>query len=155
MIPRPMTVSRFIAGGFGTGFAPLAAGTVASLAAVATGAGLMLISSRAVAAATLLATFGGYAAIRRSRVEGDPGWVVIDEFAGQWITLLALPRPTAAGLALAFVLFRIFDITKLGPIGWADRQHGAFGIMADDVIAGLIAALLLAGIRFLWPGLLM
>ena len=73
-------------------------------------------------------------------VTGDPGWVVIDEFAGQWITLLALARPRSPGLIAAFVLFRLFDITKLGPVGWADRQHGAFGIMADDVIAGVIAA---------------
>jgi phosphatidylglycerophosphatase A len=60
---------------------------------------------------------------------------------------------TWIGCILAFVLFRLFDITKLGPVGWADRQHGAFGIMADDVIAGLIAALLLSALRMLLPGL--
>jgi phosphatidylglycerophosphatase A len=99
----------------------------------------------------LAATFGGYRAVRRAGIEGDPGWVVIDEFAGQWITLLALARPTVPGLIAAFLLFRIFDITKLGPVGWADRQHGAFGIMADDVIAGIIAAALLGTVRILRP----
>jgi phosphatidylglycerophosphatase A len=144
-----MRLARFIAAGFGTGYAPFAAGTVASAAAVVSGAGLMLLSPRALALAAVLATFGGYLAVKRASVEGDPGWVVIDEFAGQWITLLALPRPTIPGLLAAFVLFRIFDITKLGPVGWADRRHGAFGIMADDVIAGIIAAAFLALLRFL------
>ena len=78
---------------------------------------------------------------QRAGIQGDPGWVVIDEFAGQWITLVPLHHLSAVGLILAFVLFRFFDITKLGPVGWADRQHGAFGVMADDVIAGAIAAL--------------
>ena len=65
--------------------------------------------------------------------------------------MLALSRPTIAGLITAFILFRLFDITKLGPVGWADRQHGAFGIMADDVIAGVIAAPLLLLAQALWP----
>jgi phosphatidylglycerophosphatase A len=146
-----MTLARFVAAGFGTGYAPLAAGTVASAAALVTGAGLLLLSPWALAAVALLATFGGYLAVRSASIQGDPGWVVIDEFAGQWITLLALARPTLPGLIAAFMLFRLFDITKLGPIGWADRQHGAFGIMADDVIAGIIAAALLLLLRLTRP----
>jgi len=147
-----MTPYRFIAGGFGTGFVPVAAGTVASLAAVLVGAMLMMLSPWALPLAALLATAGGFLVIHRADIQGDPGWVVIDEFAGQWITLLALPRPSAAGLVLGFVLFRLFDVTKLGPVGWADRQHGAFSIMADDVIAGVIAALLLGLAGKTWPG---
>jgi phosphatidylglycerophosphatase A len=69
--------------------------------------------------------------------------VVIDEFAGQWIALLPLSHPSPLGLLAAFVLFRLLDITKPGPIGWADRQHGPLGVMADDVIAGGIAAVVL------------
>jgi phosphatidylglycerophosphatase A len=146
-----MRLDRFIAAGFGTGYAPVAAGTVASAAAVISGAGLVLISPWALAFAAVLATFGGYLAIQRASIEGDPGWVTIDEFAGQWITLLALARPTFPGLLAAFILFRIFDITKPGPVGWADRRHGAFGIMADDVIAGIIAAVILLSVRLLKP----
>jgi phosphatidylglycerophosphatase A len=146
-----MRLARFVAAGFGTGYAPVAAGTVASAAAVLTGAGLLQLSPLALAAAALLATVGGTVAVKRADVEGDPGWVVIDEFAGQWITLLALARPTVAGVILAFLLFRLFDITKLGPVGWADRQHGAFGVMADDVIAGIIAAIVLILARLLCP----
>jgi phosphatidylglycerophosphatase A len=150
-----MRLARFIAAGFGTGYAPVAAGTVASVAAALTGAGLLHLSPLALAMAALLATAGGTVAVRRAGVEGDPGWVVIDEFAGQWISLMALGRPTLAGVIAAFVLFRLFDVTKLGPVGWADRQHGAFGIMADDVIAGIITAVVLVLVRLLRPQWLM
>jgi phosphatidylglycerophosphatase A len=150
-----MKVARFIAAGFGTGYAPVAAGTVASFVAVLTGGALLALSPLALALAALAAIIGGYLAIQRAGVKGDPGWVVIDEFAGQWITLLALGTPSIPGLLAAFLLFRLFDITKLGPVGWADRRHGAFGIMADDVIAGMIAAALLAILRLLRPQWLM
>jgi phosphatidylglycerophosphatase A len=146
-----MRVARFIAAGFGTGYAPLAAGTVGSAAAAVTGGLLLVVSPWLLALAALLATVGGYLAVKRAVTEGDPGWVVIDEFAGQWITLLALARPTIPGLIAGFILFRLFDITKLGPVGWADRRHGAFGIMADDVIAGMIAAALLITVRVIRP----
>jgi phosphatidylglycerophosphatase A len=150
-----MRLARFIAAGFGTGYTPVAAGTVASAAAALTGAGLLQLSPLALTAAALLATIGGMVAVTRAGVEGDPGWVVIDEFAGQWISLMALGRPTLAGVVAAFVLFRLFDVTKLGPVGWADRQHGAFGIMADDVIAGIITAVVLVLVRLLRPQWLM
>lgn len=81
----------------------------------------------------------------------DPSEIVIDEVCGQWIALL----PVAFGAQMmsaditalwpgwiaAFVLFRLFDITKWGPIGWADRMHGPTGVMLDDVIAGVFAAI--------------
>jgi phosphatidylglycerophosphatase A len=146
-----MTLSRLIAAGLGTGYAPVAGGTVASAAAVVVGAGLLAVSPWLLLIAAIAATVGGYAAIRRVQPDGDPGWVVIDEVAGQWLALLGLAYATWVGCILAFVLFRLFDITKLGPVGWADRQHGAFGIMADDVIAGVIAAVLLLGLRVLRP----
>ncbi len=81
----------------------------------------------------------------------DPSEIVIDEVAGQWIALL----PVAFGAAMmgvpvvalwpgwiaAFVLFRLFDITKPWLVGWADRRDDAVGVMLDDVIAGLFAAI--------------
>jgi phosphatidylglycerophosphatase A len=149
-----MNIARWIAGGFGTGFAPVAPGTVASAAATLVGALLLWWSPYALPVAILAATFGGWWAIRAALVEGDPHWVVIDEFAGQWVALLALRTVTPVGLLLAFFLFRIFDITKLGPVGWADRRHDAAGIIADDLIAGVIAAAILWGIRACWPGAL-
>jgi phosphatidylglycerophosphatase A len=147
-------VWRLIAAGIGTGYAPVAAGTVASAAAVLVGAGLLALSPWMLALAALIASVGGFVAVERAHIQGDPGWVVIDEFAGQWITLLALARPGVWGLLVAFVLFRLLDVTKLGPVGWADRQHGSFGIMADDIIAGVIAALLLMLGGWIWPVLL-
>lgn len=146
--------ARLVAAGFGSGWAPKAPGTSGSLAAAVIGALLLAWSPWALAAAALLAAIGGFLAIGRARVQGDPGWVVIDEFAGQFITLLGLARPSLWGVVLAFALFRLLDITKPGPVGWADRQHGAFGIMADDVVAGVIASLVLLAARLAFPAIL-
>ena len=68
--------------------------------------------------------------------------------------MLALARVAPLGLLAAFVLFRVLDIGKFGPIGWADRRHDPIGVMADDVIAGAIAAVILWAVRMGWPHLL-
>lgn len=85
---------------------------------------------------------------------GDPGWVVIDEFAGQWLAMLPLAHPSLAGCAAAFALFRLFDIAKPGPVGWLDRQRGAWAIIGDDMVAGAIAACCIGAARWALPGLL-
>lgn len=146
--------ARCVAAGFGTGLAPVAAGTVASAVATLAGAALLRWSPFALPAAILLATFGGLWAIHAAQIEGDPRWVTIDEFAGQWIALLGLAAATPIGLLVAFLLFRLLDVTKPGPIGWADRQHGAAGIMADDLVAGALVAGILWALRSRWPGVL-
>ncbi|UWQ93968.1 phosphatidylglycerophosphatase A [Rhodobacteraceae bacterium M385] len=84
----------------------------------------------------------------------DPSEIVIDEVAGQWVALWPVSfgawmmgadiLALYPGLIAAFLAFRAFDILKPGPVGWADRQHGAFGIMADDVIAGWLASMVVA-----------
>jgi phosphatidylglycerophosphatase A len=141
-----MTLAKWIASGAGTGFSPKAPGTAGSLLALILA--IPLIGHPIwLAAAALAATAAGLWAIPRANGTEDPGWVVIDEIAGQWLTLLGLATLTWWGLAAAFALFRLLDITKPGPIGWADRQHGAFGVMADDVIAGIIGAIILVGSR--------
>lgn len=110
---------------------------------------------------TILATAVGFwaaADMIKDDPLADPSEFVLDEFAGQILALWALSLPawlhnidiTALwpGWIAAFVLFRLFDIRKPGPVGWADRKHGAFGIMTDDLIAGVMAAIgvaLLAG----------
>jgi len=147
-------LARLVASGLGSGYAPAAPGTAGSLVALILGAGLLRLSPALLAVAVLLATVGGWWSVRKLRLDDDPGWVVVDEFAGQWIAMLALPRPSFAGLAGAFVLFRLLDITKPGPVGWADRHHSATGVMADDIIAGAIAAGLLWTVRSFWPGVL-
>lgn len=71
-------------------------------------------------------------------VHDDPR-IVVDEFVGLWITLLAAP-PTWLAAGLGFLLFRLFDVWKPWPIRWADRRvPGALGVMLDDVLAGLAA----------------
>ena len=152
---RPQNrVAYIIAAGFGAGAAPRAPGTAGSLVGLAIGALLLQASPALLFAATLLATYGGLWAISAATglpmratpdaaTHADPGWVVIDEMAGQMLALVALHRPTPLGLLAAFALFRLFDIAKPGPIGWVDRQGGAAGIMADDLLAGFSAALCL------------
>ena len=162
-----MTPARLIAAGLGTGFSPWAPGTAGSVLGLALGAGLLWFSPYALGVVTLLLAFGGMPIISRATglpirpaahaAQGDhddPGWVVIDEVAGQCLALLALPRPSWAGAALAFAVFRVLDILKPGPIGWADRQGGAWGIMADDLIAGFVACLVVGGAHVRWPGIL-
>ena len=148
-----MKAARFVALGFGAGLFPKAPGTAGSLVGLASGLALLAHSRQALAAGTAGATLLGLWAIKaatgqpwRSTTKGrhdDPGWVVIDEVAGQMLALLALKRPGWIGALAAFALFRAFDIAKPGPIGWADRQGGSAGIMADDVLAGLAAAVVL------------
>jgi phosphatidylglycerophosphatase A len=71
----------------------------------------------------------------------DHGGIVWDEFVGYWITLFMVPSGWA-WVVLGFVVFRLFDILKPWPIGWVDRKvEGGLGIMLDDVIAGIMAAL--------------
>jgi phosphatidylglycerophosphatase A len=149
-----LSFSRVIASGFGTGFLPVAPGTFASLVAVAIGAGFLSVSPFALPIAALVAAVGGVWAIAAAGGDDDPGWVVVDEFAGQWIAMLSLARPTLAGLAAAFVLFRFLDIVKPGPVGWADRQRGAAAVMADDLIAGAITAAILWAVQSRWPEML-
>jgi phosphatidylglycerophosphatase A len=97
----------------------------------------------------------GYWATRRMLGEdttADPSWVVVDEGVGQLLVLAALPTGTGApGVILAFLLFRLFDITKPGPVGWADRRHGATGVMLDDIVAGVFAASLVLLLRAVLP----
>lgn len=77
----------------------------------------------------------------------DPGQVVIDEIAGQWLVLLVVVSPGWFEYGLGFVLFRAFDIFKPWPVSWADKTiKGGFGIMIDDVLAAGYAAVVLYAI---------
>ena len=135
--------ARLIAGGFGAGLVPKAPGTAGALLAVAAGALLLAWSPAALPVAAILAAGIGVWAVAAAGLQGDPGWVVIDEVAGQFVAMLPLSRPAWPGLLLAFSLFRLFDIAKPGPVGWVDRRHGAWAVMADDLVAGALAAAVL------------
>ena len=142
-------MSRSVASFFGIGFFPVAPGTAGSAVALLIGAALMSGPPWLLPLAAALAAVAGYFAIRHGVADSnsDPGWVVIDEVAGQWIAMLGLAEISATGLAAAFVGFRLLDVWKPGPVSWADRQPGAFGIMADDILAGAGVALALYAAR--------
>lgn len=140
-----------LAFGFGSGLSPKAPGTAGTLLAVpcflllcqlpfsyyllfliaATGLGIWLCDKTA----------------RDLRVHDHPG-IVWDEMVGYWITMLCMPA-TIINVVTGFLLFRLFDIWKPFPIRWFDRKvKGGFGIMIDDVVAGLMAWFCLYGIQY-------
>ena len=104
--------------------------------------------------ATFVVFFVGWwatAEVTRGKEDHDPSEVVIDEVAGQWIALWVTsygayrmgldPLALYPGWIASFLFFRLFDITKPNLIGWADRRGDALGVMLDDVIAGVYAAI--------------
>jgi phosphatidylglycerophosphatase A len=130
---------------FGAGLLPLMPGTWGSLAALPCA---WAISSLWGAAALAIATaiifiVGCWAAGTIASTSGaaDPGVIVIDEVAAQWLVLLPAPLDPLA-YAAAFLLFRLFDIWKPWPVRWVDRRvHGGLGIMLDDLLAAAYAIL--------------
>jgi phosphatidylglycerophosphatase A len=133
----------------GTGFFPIAPGTVGSFVAV-----LVLffapVMSLSLFVAAILVTLaaGVWAAGRCEKLWGkDPGRVNWDEVAGQMITLLLVPK-TLLFYTAGFFLFRFFDILKPSPVRDAEKLPGGWGIMMDDVLAGVYAALCLHIARY-------
>ncbi|MGH8090727.1 MAG: phosphatidylglycerophosphatase A family protein [Rudaea sp.] len=143
----------WIACGFGSGLSPFAPGTAGSLAALLPWLALRELPLPWFVAALVFAfALGVWAcgwAVRTLKI-ADPSVVVWDEFVGQWIALTPLvwwPRSALWSLC-GFILFRIFDIAKPWPVSWADRKvPGGLGVMLDDVIAGVYAALALAALQ--------
>lgn len=136
--PEGMQPMRFIASLGGIGHLRPAPGTWGSLAVLPLG---LLPPWVALLAALIFTGLGYWALTRLPEAASDPGWVVVDEAAGQSLALAAVTG--WLGLLLAFALFRLLDITKPGPVGWADRQKGPLGVMGDDIIAGALAGLIL------------
>ena len=139
---------------FGAGLLPVSPGTWGSLAALPFGWALAACWGAAglVGGAALVFAVGCWAAGAIGRASGlkDPGAIVIDEVAAQWLVLAVAPLHPAP-YAVGFLLFRVADILKPWPASWADRRvGGGFGVMLDDVIAAIYAGLLLALIVALW-----
>ena len=134
----------WIACGFGSGLVPKAQGTVGSLAAILPWLWLRhLPLAQYVLVIAIVFVVGTWACEQAGRRLGvdDHRALVIDEFVGQWIALVpALLGPWWLVLA-GFVLFRVFDVGKPWPIAWLDRRlKGGLGVMIDDVVAGVFAA---------------
>ncbi|QWT20385.1 phosphatidylglycerophosphatase A [Bacillus sp. NP157] len=149
-----VTPAGWIATGFGAGLAPRAQGTVGSLVALVPWLALHAMPVWAwlllIAASFALGVWACNVAGRLIGVD-DHRSLVWDEFVGQWIALLpVLVFPGLAWVVLGFVLFRVFDVWKPWPIGWFDRRvKGGLGVMLDDVIAGLFAAIALHLVQFI------
>jgi phosphatidylglycerophosphatase A len=137
---------HLLAFGFGAGCSPQAPGTMGTLLAVGIYLPLQHLSLSFYLAVLLAVTlFGFWVCDRASRdlgVHDHPG-IVWDEIAGYLLTMTAAPQGWI-WIAMGFALFRLFDIWKPWPIGWLDRRvGGGVGIMLDDLVAGLFAAVCL------------
>lgn len=143
LIKRPV---HFLAFGFGSGLSSKAPGTMGTAVAIVP---YLLLAELPLLLymAMLLATFlvGVYLCHRTASdlgVHDHPG-IVWDEFVGYWLTMFMAP-PGWLWIVIGFVWFRFFDVLKPWPISWCDKHvHGGFGIMLDDVLAGLMALLAL------------
>jgi phosphatidylglycerophosphatase A len=145
--------AKLVATGLGSGYSKVAPGTAGSFV------GLLLflpLSTRPwpvqLAATVAVTVVGVFAAQRVATLVArkDPGLVVVDEVAGQWITFLSLPFTPATAVA-GFVLFRVMDVFKPWPARALERLPGGIGIMADDVAAGIYAQLILRVGLAIWP----
>ncbi len=146
LIPLCRHPLNLLAFGFGSGLMRKAPGTFGSVAALpflplfaplplVFGAALLVVTA---AAGIVICGHAG-----RQLGQADPGCVVWDEMVGVWLTLFAVPLSLPAVVA-GFLLFRLFDIAKPWPISWCDRHlKGGLGIMVDDLVAALLAALVL------------
>lgn len=135
------------------GLSPVLPGTCGSAVAALVAPFLYIPLSIPGRICALLVLFwlGGLAATRAERLLGrtDPGEIVIDELVGVWLVLLPFHQPDWKQIGIAFVLFRIFDMTKPWPVHASEQWlPGGFGVMIDDVIAALQALLVMGGLRF-------
>jgi phosphatidylglycerophosphatase A len=143
---------NILAFGFGSGCAPKAPGTFGTLAAVP----LYLLLEPLPAVYYLLVCLlafglGVWFCGHASKALGvhDHGGIVWDEFVGYWITMFMAPNGWE-WIVFGFVLFRVFDIWKPWPIKVIDQNvHGGFGIMIDDVLAGVYAGIILQVVAYL------
>ena len=157
-----LRASTVVASVFGIGYFQVAPGTVMSavavplaiLIAIHGGGGVgLLAASIAVFAIGVLACADHV----RSTGRQDPSECVIDELAGQWLACAFAVLPfgglrsdtiSLPAFALAFGLFRLFDIWKPWPVSWADKKTTALGVMLDDVLAGVLAAICVSALAW-------
>ena len=146
----PVLVATF----FGVGLLPWAPGTWASLATLPVAWLFHAVGGpHAAIIAIPVVFFAGWwasAEVSRRTTDHDPGYIVIDEVAGQLVVIAAV-APDPLLYAIGFALFRLFDIVKPAFIGWADRTvAGGLGVMLDDLFAGACGALVLLAVINVW-----
>lgn len=148
---------HFLSLGFGSGCSPYAPGTFGTLAALPFVYAMSLLTLPVFIAVTVITCVVGFylcgMTAKAMEVHDHPA-IVWDEIAGMMITMLMVPMQWQT-LTAGFVLFRLFDIVKPWPIKWIDKHvHGGFGIMLDDILAGVFAcAILHLLLHFEWLSL--
>lgn len=148
------SIAAIISSGFGSGYAPKAPGTVGSIAAVVfwvilAECGAFPTPMWQAGAAIVVIAVGLLAANTSLEVEGgeDPQWIVIDEWAGVFVALIAADPTNLGHIFFALIGFRLFDIVKPGPVAWVEDLPGTWGVMMDDVVAGMFTLVALAAAR--------
>jgi len=161
-------LARLIATVCGVGYLKPAPGTWGSAVTLPLGFALHSLGGFPLMLISIIATFAkgwwATAVMTQGKKDHDPSEIVIDEVAGQLIALAPLSYAAWAhdlpalalwpGWVAAFLLFRLFDILKPGLVGWADRRGDALGVMLDDIIAGIFAALGVMVLAGLYHGVL-
>jgi phosphatidylglycerophosphatase A len=155
---RPAGLAVWIATFFGVGYCPVAPGTAGAAAGLVLYAALSGLSPMLYLLTCVALVFLGiWAAEEFSRQSGihDDGRIVIDEVAGQLLSLLPLVFLNRRGsiplVVTGFVLFRVLDVWKPGPVRWLERNlSGGAGVVMDDVLAGVFAAAALGAIAWKW-----
>ena len=141
-------VAFVFATGFGSGYSPIAPGTAGSAV------GLLFVWAMStfslpgqIAAVAVVTLFSVIAAdiVAKSVGLKDPGLIVADEIAGMMVTMVAIPL-TLTSAGLGFILFRVMDVVKPPPARQFEHFKGGVGIVADDLMAGVYAQLVLRGI---------
>jgi phosphatidylglycerophosphatase A len=133
---------------FGCGYSPKAPGTVGSIAAIAMAwpmykLGFNNVGFAALSLAALPLGIVSASVVAMETKRKDPQIVVVDEVLGQWLTLAGATRLNIRSFLFALVLFRLFDILKPPPIRHIEKMPGGAGIVLDDMMAGVYAALVL------------
>jgi phosphatidylglycerophosphatase A len=143
--------ARAVATWFGCGYWPWGPGTAGSAAAVLIACAMQWSPMQTGLAGLIVLLPAVWASGAEAAHSGrkDPGHIVVDEVAGQWIALAGTSSVNWKSALAAFVLFRLFDIWKPMPARQLERLPGGFGIMADDVMAGLYGALVLYALGLL------
>ncbi len=163
-----MTLAKLIGTFMGVGYIRPAPGTWGSLAALLYGWLLHVIGGLPLLLVGIVVGFlkGWWATAQMTKGsdDHDPSEIVVGEVIGQWIALIPLSYAAGSmgisilnmwpGWIAAFILFRLFDITKPWIIGWADRRGDALGVMLDDVIAGVFAAIGVVVLAALFHGVM-
>ncbi len=153
---------HLLATGFGSGLSPVVPGTMGTLAAVPF---YFILASLPITVyvyltVVVISSFVGVTICQKTSDDmgvHDHGSIVWDEFVGFWLTmlpvvLLSVPLQDWRWPIAGFIIFRFFDMVKPWPISWFDKNiHGGFGIMVDDIVAGIVSGIILYGVgAYFW-----